>query len=54
MRNPLEKSAISEINKKLWRGWRRKEGKRFFLHYKNGKYYFINLDLKKKGHDQRA
>jgi len=27
--------------------------KRFFLHYKKGKYNLINLSLKKKGHDQR-
>ena len=28
-------------------------GKRYFLHYQKGKYYLINLDLKKKGHQQK-
>jgi len=27
--------------------------KRYFLHYKKGKYILVNLDLKKKGHEQR-
>jgi len=27
--------------------------KRYFQHYKKGKYYLINLDLKKKGHEQK-
>ncbi len=51
MRKLFEKSIISEINKKLWR---RKAGeKRYFLHYEKGKYNLVNLDLKKKGHDQK-
>jgi len=27
--------------------------KRYFLHYKKGKYYFLDLTLKKKGHQQK-
>jgi hypothetical protein len=27
--------------------------KRYFQYYRNGKYYFIDLDLKKKGHQQK-
>jgi len=27
--------------------------KRYFLHYKKGKYNLINLSLKKKGHEQK-
>jgi len=45
MRKPFEKSLMSEVNKKLWK-------KRYFLHYAGGKYYLINLTLKKKGHEQ--
>ncbi len=39
--------------------WRRKskkkkpEIKRYFLHYQKGKYYFIDLTAKKKGHQQK-
>lgn len=51
MRKLFEKSIISEINKKLWA--RRAREKRYFLHYEKGKYNLVNLDLKKKGHDQR-
>ncbi|MDD5146058.1 MAG: hypothetical protein PHF44_04425 [Candidatus Pacebacteria bacterium] len=32
---------------------RKEERKRYFLHYKKGKYTFINLSLKKKGHQQQ-
>jgi hypothetical protein len=27
--------------------------KKFFLHYKKGKYYLIDLNLKKRGHQQK-
>jgi len=27
--------------------------KRYFLYYKKGKYYFVDLTLKKKGHQQK-
>jgi hypothetical protein len=27
--------------------------KNYLLHYAKGKYYLVNLNLKKKGHDQR-
>jgi len=33
--------------------YRKKKPKRYFLNYKKGKYILINLDLKKKGHEQR-
>ena len=41
--SPLFKMAKSK--KKL-------KKKKYFLHYKKGKYYLIRLDLKKKGHQQ--
>lgn len=31
----------------------KKPSKRYFLHYKKGKYYLVNLSLKKKGHSQK-
>jgi len=27
--------------------------KNYLLHYRKGKYYLVNLDLKKRGHDQK-
>jgi len=32
---------------------RKEERKRYFLHYRNGKYTFVNLSLKNKGHQQQ-
>jgi len=29
------------------------KGKRYFLYYKNGRYHIFDLDLRKKGHQQR-
>lgn len=45
MENHLKKKT--EKNKKAIN-----RTKRYFSHYSNGKYYFVNLSLKKKGHDQ--
>jgi len=30
-----------------------KQKRRYFLHYAKGRYYLIDLDLKKKGHQQK-
>lgn len=39
--------------KKLTKNFKKQLDKRYFLHYKKGKYYLLNLSLKKKGHEQK-
>jgi len=51
---PLKKTPLSKVGERLRKGGQRSATKkRYFLHYRKGKYLIIDLDLKKKGHRQK-